>query len=324
MNQAIAYKLLAPLSEQIGKNVTDLSTYLAGMFKLGIGLAAAFAVLMIVWGGLEYVIAATPGGKGDGKQKIIDALLGLLLALSSYLLLYTLNPNLVKFNLSLDSLQLKTQILSIPNNIDLNNQAIAAYKTAAEKDKAVADLRLRAAEIAPENAAYAGELEVQANAIEIASAIQKANEVGSADLKLALMAINDTKTNKQFTDDKKTQISDLKNYTRKAYNAGITTASKLGNLEEARKLSDKQFYALSTIDSELDTQIELIKDAKANTNGYTAPIIKRIQDTIDTIKKDDGQRLRVIKDPATKQTFSTESADRIKRLTDLLQSYTKK
>ena len=111
--EPLTYKLLAPLPQPVGTQVTDLAAYLSGMFKIGIGLAAAFAVLMIVWGGLEYILAATPGGKGDGKKKIVDALLGLLLALGAYLLLYTINPNLVKFNLSLDNLKLTTQELDL-------------------------------------------------------------------------------------------------------------------------------------------------------------------------------------------------------------------
>lgn len=80
------------------KDVTTLSGYLSAIFKLGIGIAVTLAIFMIVFGGIKYMISDVPGVKVDAKSDIKNALLGLLLVLSSWLILNTINPDLVKFN----------------------------------------------------------------------------------------------------------------------------------------------------------------------------------------------------------------------------------
>ncbi|MDD4989570.1 MAG: hypothetical protein PHV42_04060 [Candidatus Pacebacteria bacterium] len=95
------YQPLAPIpGVQTGGGLTpvNLEDYLGSLFKIGIGLCAVFAVLMIVIGGLEYVMTDKIASKEDAKTRITNALVGLLLALSSYILLYTINPELVKLN----------------------------------------------------------------------------------------------------------------------------------------------------------------------------------------------------------------------------------
>jgi hypothetical protein len=79
---------------------TDLSTYLTGMFKVAIAAAGVLAFLMIVWGGFTYLSTDAITGKEEGKARIQRALGGLILALASYIILYTINPNLVSLNLN--------------------------------------------------------------------------------------------------------------------------------------------------------------------------------------------------------------------------------
>jgi hypothetical protein len=66
-------------------------------------------VLMIVIGGMEYILGATPFQKGDGKERIINAFTGLILALAAYLILVTISPRLVDFNLNLDPARLRSE-----------------------------------------------------------------------------------------------------------------------------------------------------------------------------------------------------------------------
>lgn len=82
------------------KCVTDLNTYIPGIFNLAIGIAGVLAVLMIVIGGVEYMTTDAITGKSEGKKRINDALWGLLLVLVSYILLYTINPKLTIFDLN--------------------------------------------------------------------------------------------------------------------------------------------------------------------------------------------------------------------------------
>lgn len=84
---------------------TNINVYLLGMFKLLIGVAGVLAVIMIVIGGIQYMSTDAIGGKLDGKEKIKQALGGLLLAVVSYLLLQTINPNLLNINAGLPSIQ---------------------------------------------------------------------------------------------------------------------------------------------------------------------------------------------------------------------------
>jgi hypothetical protein len=61
------------------------------------------AVVMLVVGGIEYMSTVSVGEKEGAKSRITNALLGLVLALGSYAILNTLNPNLVNLNISIDS-----------------------------------------------------------------------------------------------------------------------------------------------------------------------------------------------------------------------------
>jgi hypothetical protein len=78
------------------------SKYMNIMINLLIGFAAVLAVIMIVLGGLEYMTSELPSAKGNGKERISNALLGLVIALGAWALLNTLNPLLL--NVCLDKL----------------------------------------------------------------------------------------------------------------------------------------------------------------------------------------------------------------------------
>lgn len=80
---------------------TDLQTYLPGVFNLTIGIAGVLAVLMILIGGVEYITTDAIQGKHDGKQRINNALWGLVLVLVSWILLRTINPKLTVFDLTI-------------------------------------------------------------------------------------------------------------------------------------------------------------------------------------------------------------------------------
>ena len=74
-----------------------LADFLVNIFNFGIAAAVALALIMIIWGGIEYMTTDSWTGKEGGKEKITNALWGLGLALVSYLILYTINPCLVVF-----------------------------------------------------------------------------------------------------------------------------------------------------------------------------------------------------------------------------------
>lgn len=73
----------------------NFQQYLQQTFNLLIALSSAAAVFMIVWGGFQYMTTDSWKGKADGLKKAKDALLGLLLILTSFILLRTIDPRLV-------------------------------------------------------------------------------------------------------------------------------------------------------------------------------------------------------------------------------------
>jgi hypothetical protein len=69
------------------------------MFMLSITLGAMLAVFMFVWGGLQMITATDDSGKIiAGKEKMKNAILGLLMLLSTYLVLSTINPQITSLN----------------------------------------------------------------------------------------------------------------------------------------------------------------------------------------------------------------------------------
>lgn len=81
------------------KDTTNLASYLSGMFKLGIGIAVTLAVIMLVVNGIKYMLSDVPMIKGNAKKDIQEIIFGLILAFGSWAILYTINPNIVKFDL---------------------------------------------------------------------------------------------------------------------------------------------------------------------------------------------------------------------------------
>ena len=79
----------------------NMGAYLNRIYKLGIAIAGILAVLYIVVGGFQYMLSESLFEKGAGKERIKAALGGLILALVSWIVLNTINPDLVKFNIRL-------------------------------------------------------------------------------------------------------------------------------------------------------------------------------------------------------------------------------
>ncbi|OJI06369.1 hypothetical protein BK004_03960 [bacterium CG10_46_32] len=78
----------------------DFAQYIAGVYRLAIGLAATFAVVMIIMGGYQWIFSGGSSDKtGAAKKRIFGAVIGLILALLSYIILNTITPRLVALRL---------------------------------------------------------------------------------------------------------------------------------------------------------------------------------------------------------------------------------
>jgi len=79
-------------------NTSDIGNYIKAIYNYGIGIAGILAVVVIMIGGVVWLTAGGNTNKVESaKQWIGGALSGLVLVLTSYMLLYQINPNLVEF-----------------------------------------------------------------------------------------------------------------------------------------------------------------------------------------------------------------------------------
>jgi len=107
------YEFLAPLPDPFGtqgelfRNIDTtaetnaLGRYLNIIIRLAIGFAAVLAMIMIVMGGIQYMTSELVSSKEDGKNRINNAILGLLVALGAWLILFTINPALLNTNVNI-------------------------------------------------------------------------------------------------------------------------------------------------------------------------------------------------------------------------------
>lgn len=100
------YAMLAPISYlQSPDGLAHISDFIPNVIKLMIGLAAGLAVIYIIFGGIQYMSTDAVGKKSEGRKTVNNAVLGLLMAISSYTILYTINPRLVNFSLEIEGLK---------------------------------------------------------------------------------------------------------------------------------------------------------------------------------------------------------------------------
>ena len=111
------------------------------IYGISIGIAAVLAVVMIIWAGVEYATTEAITGKSDAKEKWKGALIGLGLLLSSYLILRTINIELVNIDLGLGNPKIGGEPVS-ENGLksllnDAQNQAALSLETLRNRDNAV-------------------------------------------------------------------------------------------------------------------------------------------------------------------------------------------
>lgn len=95
---------LAPipgLTQGATADTAGLANFFNNLYKYLIGVAAILAVIMIIWGGLEISTQDSVSKKSDGKQRIYNAIGGLVLILSPVLVFSIINPSILNLSLNL-------------------------------------------------------------------------------------------------------------------------------------------------------------------------------------------------------------------------------
>lgn len=98
--------------------ISGLPAYIEAFYNLFIGIVGILAVIMIMVGGMQWLIAN--GNEqiiGGAKTTIVSAIMGLVIALASWQILYLINPRLL-------DLDLKT-----PKTVTMSDSSEGAYCT---------------------------------------------------------------------------------------------------------------------------------------------------------------------------------------------------
>lgn len=76
--------------------VIDISAYLVGIYNFLLSIVGIVAVAMLIIGGMKYITAAgNSGAVSSARESIKDALLGLLIAILSWVIVGTINPDVL-------------------------------------------------------------------------------------------------------------------------------------------------------------------------------------------------------------------------------------
>ena len=127
------------VSKTMSGSTKDIAEYIKAIYKYALGIVGILATVVLMFGGVLWIIA---GGNAEritnAKSWITAALTGLVLALTSYMILYIVNPGLVNFRVtpvtSVEEMKYKklqgageecsTQKPCISNLLCLNNKCV--------------------------------------------------------------------------------------------------------------------------------------------------------------------------------------------------------
>ncbi|MBU0646276.1 pilin [Patescibacteria group bacterium] len=89
----VPISLIVPIGETDA--VADVGDYISAIYTWLLGAALTVAIVMVMIGGLQYVISAGGGKAKEAKDRISNAVIGFVLLLFAYVILFTVNPNLL-------------------------------------------------------------------------------------------------------------------------------------------------------------------------------------------------------------------------------------
>lgn len=74
--------------------VFTITRYLDAIYRYGASVAVIFAIVLIMVGGIQYMVGSTVGQTAKAKERITNAIIGLILVLSVNTILTFINPNI--------------------------------------------------------------------------------------------------------------------------------------------------------------------------------------------------------------------------------------
>ena len=102
---AVDYVPLVPDSPlTAATSAANVGAFLLILFKWGVSLAVALAILFVIYGGVEYMTTDAVFKKEEGRKRITAAVAGLLIVFASWLILQTVDPKILTTTITLQEL----------------------------------------------------------------------------------------------------------------------------------------------------------------------------------------------------------------------------
>jgi len=102
----------------------NLGAYLNGIYRILIAITIILAVIVITISGIQHMASESPFSKSEASKRIGGAIGGIVLAVMSWLILFTINPCLVSFNFLTP-----TAACGGPNKPNTNNPSTGSGST---------------------------------------------------------------------------------------------------------------------------------------------------------------------------------------------------
>jgi hypothetical protein len=91
---AVTYVALEKIPGITDGGEVNMRDFLQRVFEMGIAVAVILAIIMTIYGGIRYMTVESIGGKKSSIGIIQGAIFGLILALSSWVILNSINPDI--------------------------------------------------------------------------------------------------------------------------------------------------------------------------------------------------------------------------------------
>jgi hypothetical protein len=107
---ADGFTALAPIPGLTDTSATSVvsqngfAAFFNQLYKYCIGLAATLAVIEIIWGGLEISTKDSVSKQSEGRERITQAIFGLVLVLSPVLVFSIINPSILNLSINIPKL----------------------------------------------------------------------------------------------------------------------------------------------------------------------------------------------------------------------------
>lgn len=121
------YRLCVPLPGQ-SRTVTDFGDYVRLLYQFALAIAGIVVFVRIVYGGIRYTLSAgNIVSQSEARSIITQAIYGLILLFAAALILYLINPNLLRISGVLRGGGERINFNAFPNSQISGNRAAATY-----------------------------------------------------------------------------------------------------------------------------------------------------------------------------------------------------